>query len=64
MNRIIKLPCNITPRITIYIIYILLFHRPLNEGESLEDEHLQEVGLTLLHVKSDEGDHYTVRTLK
>jgi len=37
---------------------------PLNEGESLEDEHLQEVGLTLLHVKSDVGDHYTVRTLK
>ena len=44
-------------------IFLLLF-RPLNEGESLEDEHLQEVGLTLLHVKSDVGDHYTVRTLK
>lgn len=37
---------------------------PLNEGESLDDEHLQEVGLTLLHVKSEEGEHYTVRTLK
>jgi len=37
---------------------------PLNEGESLEDEHLQEVGLTLLHVKSEVGDHYIVRTLK
>lgn len=45
-------------------IYPLPIFRPLNEGESLEDEHLQEVGLTLLHVKSDVGDHYTVRTLK